>query len=147
MYRLDRRALELEEEFFQRLPKIRKMEIAVHGIDPLANPDAYFDAELSEPLHDRIAALAQSNRGVITGPMMQAWIQEELDEFALVAKEAAVINLLSHGSSSSKLGAHGARIADVAGSGRHSFSSSCASSASSGILPSSGPSYLWPRYF
>lgn len=81
LLRLDKPAWELMRAFFLHYPQLEVYEGHDHGVGPLDYPDLYITTELvSEPVHERILAFAEENRGVLTRPLIEAWIGEEMQE-------------------------------------------------------------------
>lgn len=78
--RLDRVAFDLLFRFFVQRPDIYLYEAHDHGVDPLQFPDLYMESELMEPEHLQVLGFVEHNRGVITGPMIEQWIREEVAE-------------------------------------------------------------------
>lgn len=55
----------------------RLKERRTHYIDPLINPDAFFESELGEPIHHTLLMLVRSNRSVFDQNHAHRWILEE----------------------------------------------------------------------
>lgn len=79
--RLDLPAYENLMHFFKEHPEILIEELMEHNIDPFKSPDEFFEEELtSEPWHHSILEQAAENRYIVTGPMIDEWIHQELEE-------------------------------------------------------------------
>lgn len=81
VYRLDRPAVEFFEKFMLDNLEILEGEFLEHRIDPIKYPDFYFTAELEEPHHYKVVEEIVENRGVISRPIVEKWIKEEISEY------------------------------------------------------------------
>ena len=82
-FRLDKPAYKTLVNFMLANPKIRAYEAHEHGVDAIEFPDIYFFAELSEEAeHERVLHDVLHNRGVVSKPMVDDWIAEELEEYS-----------------------------------------------------------------
>ena len=81
MFQLDKPAFDLLTEFFEEFPELVEEEFEEHGFDPLSDPDMYFEVELlTEPWHRSVLKKVIKNRRVVTRPMVEEWIKQELYE-------------------------------------------------------------------
>lgn len=81
-FRLDKPAFHTVLRFFQKYPHILQEEADEHSggyaAAILANLDQYFSVELQEDAHYDLLNEVLKNRGVITKPMIDKWIYQEL---------------------------------------------------------------------
>lgn len=81
LIRLDLPAYQLAKEFFQYFPLVYLNEQNIHGAFCPKTFDRYFLDELNELEHQKVLSQVLKNRGVMTKPMMEQWIQQELMEY------------------------------------------------------------------
>lgn len=78
--RLTQPAWVLIQNYFKTHPTERLEETRTHYIDPLYNPDAFFESELGEPIHHSLLELIRQNRSVLDHGHALRWTVEEGEE-------------------------------------------------------------------
>ncbi|MGI0067725.1 MAG: hypothetical protein ACREB9_04810 [Thermoplasmata archaeon] len=65
------------KRFFDSHPEIYEGEKKESGVDPLADPDAYFSKELAEPAHKDVRLMVELHNGILGRGGVARWIPEE----------------------------------------------------------------------